>query len=672
MSPPNKVTARPPSAIVPSPTAKPLEAAHAQKSSGDGLKTQARKEVRRALSRPHDFETVQIREPIRGTDEHLLGRVDVGGSAAVLFDNGHNVVTRNPDRVAAAERDEKLRWTQLTLGGKAGLEGTVGDVDTSKWGFGAALGVSRGYEVEVIVPASIEKGVTEGARQALEDHKDGALVKFDPEKRAAKLAPGSEVVYRSTPLKIEARLGYSVNTDEEPIEGSAFAGVKRARAENVGEKRLLVGRDQQVTVSVRSYDENRMSAGIDGKLRTNIPIDPLPNINVTVAKLHAGPSLRSEKGVELAGTYDLKTPEGRDIVKYLMELDPNELRDNPERVKAEVAKRAAAAWTDGKVSEAGISAGFSVGPWDIFDAGRAFVSTSGVTRRVGQGKEEELESFSFRTEDYRKWDKGILPKYLDGEERDVSVRIGGVKPEGQQEEIAALFSAHIRDRQVGAAEHAHIERFITAMGLAAAPARKDSGGKGSFAVEAALDRAGLTKLARAKKESLEAQFDMAFATLNGGVPPWKDDRKGAASPHYDNEQKLPLRRVRDHFVEAVALWKPFEVNPNQLGDQINQKRADVERDYRVATGRDLLADLASYAARHEVSEQLAAANASDLKAARPFLRTVGQLSSADLRTTLLMLKNAGGASVTSLYFKANGVDYRARAAEEPAAPATKG
>lgn len=235
---------------------------------------------------------------------------------------------------------------------------------------------------------------------------------------------------------------------------------------------------------------------------------------------------------------------------------------------------------------------------------------------------------------YNRIIEGTLPRFMKGEERNVSVRAGALTQNGVSTHAMAV-RLSVTDPAITSEELAQHTRFAKAMELDASTlpdAQSARGfGKGDYAVEVAATEAQLAGLGDRSADDIRLAFAVAQRDIEGGseLPPWFSQQEAFAAFK---------RRL------ATAVKPHSDVTSTVL------------RDYREKFGgRDLRRDIASANAVDHVLEQGLKAKGKPVHEWGRVLEAVGMQSSNDVRAGLLALRRLTGAQVTELSISVAGV-----------------
>ncbi len=235
---------------------------------------------------------------------------------------------------------------------------------------------------------------------------------------------------------------------------------------------------------------------------------------------------------------------------------------------------------------------------------------------------------------YNRIVEGTLPRFLKGEERNVSVRAGALTRDGVSEHALAV-RLSVTDPAITSEELAQHTRFAKAMEMDAGAlpdaASAKNFGKGDYAVEVAATEAQLAGLGTRSSDEIRLAFAAAQRDIEGDtqLPPWYSQKESFAS-----------------FKQQLAM----AVKPH------SDSTSSVLREYREKFGgRDLKRDIASGNAVDHVIEQGAKAKGKPVHEWGRVLEAVGMQSSNDVRAGLLALHRLSGAQVTELSINVGGV-----------------
>jgi hypothetical protein len=595
-----------------------------------------------------------------------LGVANVGFGARVTeqvaLTPDHALVTGNADRAAAKD----TTWSRLTAAGSVALGGGSGPEAGGGFGAGASFGFSAGAQVSVIVPT---KGPLDASGLAALVKTQGEAVTLDlhPE-RVGKLAPGSEFAIADQPQNLDASVGFGAHVTAGPAEARGGVSLSASHSKNAYVKRVVVGQNGQVSVSMQRFDQRTLdlTAGVNAGIkgggaevlggatrqmaldaasgdRRNV-ILAKPEVSATNITFTVGAKSAEENIVEVHGTFDLKTKAGRAGYEYFMGIDPNQLEVRHQMAPRELRALGVEVAYSGKEVSSGISARVGLGPWEALDFSSAQRSAEGFSLRLKPGKEETIEKTILRSEEYNRKVTGALPRLVNGEEREINVRLSETEGWWSVDRVAVV-AMKVSDPKVTASDHQEIATFLGALGLkTGAPTRE--GGAGTFAVEVGVGAPGLRKLSRLGEPGVTQAFERALEQLSGQPVPWKN-----SAPEVGGGPA-----VKESFATAMSEWERVQSG----GEGSWSAQRTIVNEYRDATGRDFEKDRNSALAMGLLAKELRALGQEELKDCAPLLSTIGRLSGGDLRAAILTLKSDADAGLTAAYFEANGVKVAAK------------
>ena len=342
------------------------------------------------------------------------------------------------------------------------------------------------------------------------------------------------------------------------------------------------------------------------------------------ASASIGASASQTKPLTLGGVFDLTKQSHREAYQELMATNPLALEKNKERILAKWGAIGVGFSYAADRRAAELQANLTVGDKNLLSFYRSSSRTTDelrVNTATGSNRTKGSQQSFDRSL------SGIIPENILGQTGSVSVRATKITDTTTgKETFGATMSKSIDVRAVDAGMVSRVRRMLTDLGVdtSSTPATDATGGKGHLDIEFAMTESFFDKLdalgkGDAKVQALREVFDRNYADINGAPPPWGS-------------------QYQQTFEETLARrWPPhLSAGP-----------------YNAATGRDWVADLASYTFREELAKELTKTSR-DPKTWKAPIEIVGRASNRDFLVAGLGA-NELGAPLVSFNLTANGV-----------------
>ncbi len=561
----------------------------------------------------------------------------------IALKNDDPLVTSNIDRMAAAKNGQT--WTKVKV---------VGDAGFTLLGVGA----DRGGKVSAIVPTNSKVSGKSLAHLPIDQAKLLTL-EFHPD-GITKFKPGSEFLIE----------GHKTNSFGAVIGASVAVFAAQAGAEVGGEilwdrsayaKSVAVLSDNEVGVRIDKRTRLGASMGtgfgagygvVDNDRRQKVGDFRQEANHANVTSFHIGPSNSRTKSIAVSGKFNMVSKNGRAAYSYMMDADPHKLGTDAKAARAALEKFGMKVAYAEKTIESGADLSASVGKKDLINLGHTNRSSRGVLYEVVSEDGKLIDESRLTEKEYTRSATGLLPRWFNGEEREVAIRMGAISVNGGPEERAALMQLRVMDPEVTDGESKQYVNFAAQMGFKTEQKPNGSKGKGELLIKLGMTHDMITKLDSLSKDEFAASVGQSLEGINGHPLPWNDETICKQSTAYWNEQfKAPVS-VKARWAEVI----------NDLANQETNGLSDmkIKQQYESATGRNYYADMNTWRSIQLISNEFEKAKGKPLEKRASFLKTLSRLSAPELRATLLTMRSKAGAGIVALDYAGNGVTIHAQ------------
>ena len=579
--------------------------------------------------------------------------VSVGGMAADLHFQGQlntqvallptdELVTSNPDRKEAAGKGTTWMRVGAIGAGGAGLAG---------------LGLDRGLKVSAVVPTA-SKVTGKSLVQLGKDQLQLLTLEFHPDK-IGNYPAGSEFLIEGYKMKSAALVpGAAVSTFG--LNAGVEGGVDGRTKETAYSKSVLVHGDNSVGIRIEKSDEKRSSVGagagigfgiIDGDGTNKAGDFSNEKNHVNIFSAYVGKGKRDTKTVTVVANPDMSTKAGKAGYSALMEIDPNSIAASPEGARDALEKKGMkAAYFDRTKEKSGFGGHLTVGKHNLFTIGSNVRTSEGVLlEMMGDGR--TISEKKMTEAEYSRTVTGLLPRWVKGEERDVSLVTVPLKVNGNTMR-GLVMSLAVTDPEVTTGEQQQYSKFAEAMGTRGESGGKAKAGKGTLSAQMLVTDAGFAKLDKLGSEGFKAAFTNMLEQTNGKLP-WND--ASASKPVNRAEKYQDPVSIQERYARAVKATEMRSKSEVEGGGE--QQYQATMTEYYSSVGHSFYEDQGLQLSIGLLAKEFDATKGKSIDERGPFLTTLSRLSAPAVRAALALVRKEADGKVIEMNFESPNLKF---------------